>query len=100
MHAPPTGKPLPVPSPAAVFQTVADGAVLLHTQHEVYYGLNAVGVEVWRLLTESDDLADLCVRLGRQYPDVLPEQLRTDVTELLDALQTAGLVVKRPWPPA
>ncbi len=96
MHALPTDPALPAPSAAAVFQTVADGAVLLHTAHEVYYGLNAVGVEVWQLLPDSDDLAGLCTQLGRHYPDVPPDQLRADVVELLDALRAAGLVEERP----
>ena len=81
---------------AVVFRTVSDGAILLHTEDEVYYGLNAVGVRVWQLLPESRGLDDLCAALGRDYPDVPSAQLRDDVTELLDDLSRAGLVVPRP----
>ncbi len=78
-----------------MFQAVSDGAVLLHMEDEVYYGLNAVGVRVWQLLPESRDLGDLCSKLGKEYPDAEPEQLREDTRELLDALGRAGLVVSR-----
>ncbi len=86
---------LPGPREAVVFQTVSDGAILLHTEEEVYYGLNAVAVRVWQLLPEFRDLGELCARLGTEYPDVAPAELRADVTELLDALERAGLVVPR-----
>ena len=80
---------------AVAFRTVSDGAILLHTEDEVYYGLNAVGVRVWQLLPESPDLDGLCGALLLEYPDVAPAELRADVTELLDALGRAGLVVPR-----
>ncbi len=86
---------LPGPHGAVVFQTVSDGAVLLHTEEEVYYGLNAVAVRVWELLPDSRHLEGLCDRLSAHYPDVPLEQLRADVTELLAALERAGLVVAR-----
>lgn len=80
---------------AVVFRTVSDGAILLHTEDEVYYGLNAVGVRVWQLLPESRDLDELCGALQCEYPDVDSSELRGDVAELLDALTRAGLVVAR-----
>ena len=86
---------LPGPRDAVVFQTVSDGAILLHTEEEVYYGLNAVAVRVWELLPDHRDLGELCACLSADYPGVAPDQLRTDVTELLDALERAGLVVAR-----
>ncbi len=78
-----------------MFQTVSEGAILLHTEEEVYYGLNAVAVRVWELLPDHQDLDELCAHLSMHYPDVALDQLRNDVMELLDALQRAGLVVPR-----
>jgi Coenzyme PQQ synthesis protein D (PqqD) len=86
---------LPGPHEAVVFQTVSDGAVLLHTEEEIYYGLNSVAVRIWQLLPDSRDLDDLCERLGQAYPDVDVGELRGDVIELLDSLERAGLVVPR-----
>jgi hypothetical protein len=77
-----------------VFRTVSDGAVLLQTEDEVYFGLNAVGSLVWRLLeSECSDMDDLCSRLAVNYPEVDPAVLRSDVAELLRQLQEGQLVV-------
>ena len=86
---------LPEHHGAVVFRTVSDGAILLHTEDEVYYGLNAVGVRVWQLLPERRDLDDLCGALLDEYPDADPAELRADVGELLGDLTRAGLVVPR-----
>jgi hypothetical protein len=51
----------PETQPAVLCQTVAEGAILLHTEHEHYFGLNAVGAQVWELLPPTcSDLAELC----------------------------------------
>jgi hypothetical protein len=86
---------LPSPHPAVVFRPVSDGAVLLHTELEIYFGLNSVGTRVWQLLPPgSRNLDDLCATLGSTYPEVPAEQLRADVVELLDQLQQNLLVVE------
>lgn len=85
---------LPSPHPAVLFQTVTEGAILLHTEQEVYFGLNGVGVEVWQLLPPAcTELEEVCGALAARYPDVPVEELRSDVTELLDTLVAQGLVV-------
>jgi hypothetical protein len=84
---------LPVPNPAVVFRTVSDGAVLLHVEHEVYFGLNAVGAEVWQLLPpHCADLDELCVQLHAHYPEARLDVLRSDVSELLAQLRENGLL--------
>ncbi len=85
---------LPTRHPDVVCMPVADGAVLLHTGQELYFGLNIVGVHVWELLRpDVGDLESLCTELGARYPDVSAAELRADVAELLDALEHDGLVV-------
>lgn len=85
---------LPRPHPAVVFRSVSDGAVLLHTEDEVYFGLNVVGSRVWQLLApECTELDDLCARLAQGYPEVDPAVLRADVAELLDQLVESKLLV-------
>ena len=87
---------LPAPDPAVIFRTLPDGAVLLHTATEVYYGLNSVGARVWELLPPaSGDLDDLCRRLSAEYPDASVAEIRADVAGLLSELRHAGLVTER-----
>jgi hypothetical protein len=85
---------LPRPHPAVMFREVSDGAVLLQTEDEIYFGLNAVGARVWQMLPPMcATLDELCARLGETYSDVGVDQLRADVVELLDALREQKLLV-------
>ena len=85
---------LPRPHPNVLFKTVSDGAVLLHVEEEIYFGLNDVGTLIWQLLPPAcRDLNELCTRLAEVYSDVPPEVLRADVVELLNELEANQLVV-------
>ena len=86
---------LPCASPAVVFQRVSDGAVLLDMQAEVYFGLNAVGADIWQLLPPTCGTLDqLCDEISRRYPDVDPADVWQDTAALLDELAEAGLVLR------
>lgn len=85
---------LPRPHPAVEYSTVSEGAVLLHVETEVYYGLNTVGARVWELLPEYEALPELCARLSEEYPDAAPGEIERDVAELLELLEEAELVVQ------
>ncbi len=85
---------LPTPHPDVVCMPVADGAVLLHTGQEIYFGLNTVGARIWELLRpDVADIEAVCAALGEQYPQVDAAELHEDVAELLDALERDGLVL-------
>ncbi len=85
---------LPMANPAAICQRVADGAVLLHREEEVYFGLNAVAARIWELLPPvCGSLDELCEMLRSEYPEVEPAELRWDVVELLGQLAACDLVV-------
>ena len=85
---------LPRPHPGVLFKPVSDGAVLLHVEEEIYFGLNDVGTRIWQLLPPTcADLDDLCARLSQTYTDVAPDVLRADVLELLGHLEENQLVV-------
>lgn len=84
---------LPQKSAHVVFQRVPDGAVLLSTRDEVYFGLDPVGALIWELLTpELDSLEALCGAIQERYPDASLDTIRADVTELLADMAEAGLL--------
>lgn len=90
---------LPVAAPAVIYKALADGAVVFSTQTEVYYGLNAVGAQVWELLPPTSTTFDeLCDAVARQHPDVDAEVIRADIAELLRELEAHGLVVPQTVP--
>jgi coenzyme PQQ synthesis protein D (PqqD) len=84
---------LPHPNPAVVCCEVEQGAVLLSTEDETYYGLNPVGARIWALLPPVHfSLDNLCRELASSYPDASLEILQDDVLALLDDLLRNGLV--------
>lgn len=88
----PTG--LPTPNPSVVCTELSDGAVLFAAERETYFGLNATGLRVWRLLPPvSPSLDALTEALHGEFPEVSRDVLAADATELLDALAVNGLVL-------
>jgi hypothetical protein len=84
---------LPVANPEVIFRNVSEGAVLLHTRDEVYFGLNAVGARIWQLLPPvCRTLDDLCAAVAKEYPSVDAGVIRADIVELLEDLAAQRLV--------
>ncbi len=85
---------LPTTNPRVVFCAVEDGAVLLSTDDEVYFGLNEVGARVWQMLPPTNTtLRQLCDGLAEEYPDAASDEIMADVKELLQLLREQGLVL-------
>lgn len=83
---------LPVPRSTVVWVRLPDGAVLFTPEDEVYYSMNAVASMIWEALPGVADLDALCSSVRQCFPDVETDQIRSDVTALLDELAEAGLV--------
>lgn len=66
-------------------------SVLLNLDSENYFGLDDVGTRMWSVLTTSDTVQESFDVLAREF-DVSAEQLRTDLTRLIEALIEHGLV--------
>ncbi len=84
---------LPKPIPDVIYRAVEDGAVLLSSKDEVYYGLNAVGRYIWEHLPPVlQTPEELFTSLSAAYPEVPIETIRADSRELLAELLAHGLV--------
>lgn len=69
-----------------------DGEVtILDPRSGVYFGLEDVSADVWRLLAEPRTVGELCDALQERY-DVPPDECTADVTELVRELAEHGLV--------
>ena len=84
---------MPKPHPAVIFKPVSEGAVLLHTESEIYFGLNHVGAEIWQRLADGCEMEALIAGLCELYPAVEETQIRGDVRQLLEDLQESSLVI-------
>ncbi len=84
---------LPRAKTTVVFKSLSDGALLFSTEDETYLGLNEVGSRVWQLLPPAcQTLQEMVEQLGRTYPEVDADVIRTDVLELLNDLGKHGLL--------
>ncbi len=70
---------------------LGDELVLMSGARGNYYGLDAIGADIWRRLEQAVSVADLCAALGREY-DADAETIRRDVLALLRQLAGEGLI--------
>ncbi len=68
--------------------------VLLSLRDGMYYGLDDVGGEIWKLLQEPVSVADICRAIVEAY-DVDPARCRRDVEALIAELEARQLVELR-----
>ncbi|MGH8442326.1 MAG: PqqD family protein [Nevskiaceae bacterium] len=86
-------------SPRVVYQEVGGEAVLLDLESEQYFGLDAVGLRIWRLLEQHDDPRRVLDDLAAEF-DAAPERIAQDLQALVHDLHEAGLVTLSPPPDA
>lgn len=85
---------LPVPGPSVVLKDLGDGAVLLSTVDEVYFGVNRVGVRIWSLLPPvTRTFEEMCAVLSGEYSDVGIDRIRRDARNFIEDIVAAGLAV-------
>ncbi|OKH32261.1 coenzyme PQQ biosynthesis protein PqqD [[Phormidium ambiguum] IAM M-71] len=66
-------------------------SVILNLKSERYFGLDEVGTRMWEVLSTSETIADAYQTLLSEY-DVVPEQLQSDLDNLLEQLIQNGLI--------
>lgn len=65
--------------------------VMLDAAKGTYFGMDAAGSAIWRMLEAPIRVADLCAKLQAQFI-VSAEDCRRDVLEFLDQLREHGLL--------
>lgn len=66
-------------------------SVILNLKSERYFGLDEVGTRIWDALICSETIAAAYQTLLLEY-DVVPEQLQSDLYNLLEQLVEHGLI--------
>lgn len=75
-----------------VLSTEVDGEVLMmDVDSGNYYGLDAIGSEIWRRLATPTEVAALCGQLEEEF-DAPAAVIRRDVLALLDRLLEKKLI--------
>jgi len=78
-------------SPDAVSRELDGEAVILHLGSGQYFGLDPIGTRIWTLLGEHHRPRDVAAVLVGEY-DVRPQQLETDLLDLLTRLADRDLI--------
>ncbi|MGL5832635.1 MAG: PqqD family protein [Waterburya sp.] len=74
-----------------LYSEVADEAVILEVESGVYYGLNSVGVDIWRWLQQPQTEERLLDLVLEEY-EVTPEKAEQDLQSILKEMLNAGLL--------
>ena len=75
-----------------VFAQEVDGEmVLLDMNSENYFGLDAVGTDIWQAMQEKETLQEVLEVLLEQY-EVEEDVLKKDLVAFVEKLQESGLV--------
>jgi hypothetical protein len=78
-------------TPRVLCKDLGDEAILLDLETETYFGLNAVGNRLFKLLTGPGTIGDAFEAMFAEY-DVPPQVLERDMRALIDDLVGRGLV--------
>jgi len=74
-----------------LFRELAGEAVLLNLASGTYFGLDETGTSFWQVLTTTGTIQEAYDQLLSEY-DVEPDDLRQDISGLLDKLIDHDLV--------
>jgi hypothetical protein len=92
MNLPLSANTIVAATPEQVSCAVGDESVILGLRNSVYYGMNAVGASVWKLLLqEQRSIAELRDSVLQEY-DVEKERCERDLLDLLGKMQAEGLI--------
>ena len=73
---------------------VEDEMVLLDMRNGQYYGLNNVGCEILKLITERKTVAEIEVEISRRY-QIDKQAAQIDIAELISDLLKQNLLFKQ-----
>lgn len=79
-------------NPVVLATDVDDEVVMMDAERGAYYGLNAIGSDIWNRLIEPMVVADLCRDLAQAY-DAPTEQIEEETLELVRLLAEKNLVL-------
>ena len=77
-----------------VSSNLGEESVILDPSSGSYYGLNDVGSLIWTLIQEPKKVSEIREAILNEY-EVTPEECDRDLVELLEDLQSSGLIEVR-----
>jgi hypothetical protein len=78
-------------SPSVYSRVFGEEVVLLEFGKGEYFGLDAIGADIWRRLEAGDDLGAVASHIAAQY-EVGPAEALRDIVDLVTQLHSHDLV--------
>jgi len=66
--------------------------VLLDVQSGEYYGLNAMGTQIFEMAEKEPTIGEVVDTMQNANPTVNPEQIASDVSRFIEDMQSFGLL--------
>jgi hypothetical protein len=82
-------------TPEQVSSELGKEVVILHVKNGVYYGLDEVGVLIWRKLQQGCSVSDIITAVMGEF-EVDAKRCEADVLRILQEMMDAQLVVVDP----
>lgn len=79
-------------APGVVFNQQEEGAVLLHMEDGVYFGLNPVGALIWEALVGEGEVRAALRIMTERFPTVDAGRIEQDLLHLTGELVAKGLL--------
>lgn len=82
---------------AVIWNETAEGVSLYHTETGDFRTLNDTGAKIWLLVASDGERDKIISRLSLQYAGrnaVLNGRIRTDVSQFIDSMVSAGLLAE------
>jgi hypothetical protein len=86
-----SGQTIVVVAEGQVSCHLVDEAIILALKSGVYFGLNAVGASIWKLIQEPKTVTEICDALLEEY-NVELQRCEQDLIVLLRELAAHGLI--------
>ena len=77
--------------PDQVSADLGDETIILNGQTGLYYGLEGIGIPVWKLIQNPISIQTICDTIQAEY-DVEPGHCQDDITSLMVELLDEGMV--------
>ena len=80
-----------------ITSTVDDDLVMMSLEKGIYYGLDAIGSQIWESIAQPVSVQTLCQQLMEKF-EVEPAQCQADVLAFLNELLTEEMIHVVPQP--
>lgn len=70
---------------------VGDDLVILDLSKGSYFGLDPIGAQIWRLMSEGRTLEEICASVQETY-DAAPKKIERDIFRLAETLRANELI--------